>query len=200
MAYGQNHKLRIWQYEKITAYILHHLALIPRIYAATNQLLASKKDTELVIIVSNILHGVFTDEPPAPKSTMRVSMSSISRRVASKSLNNLNLVQVKRLLPPIKPPGQVHEHLAILAEKKRQEEERLKAFYISAKADEGKKVVKKKPNNNNGNGQGKNVILTSVKKAASGDDVSVRSDSKGMRKSQSATSSQDSKDIRKNQM
>ncbi|RYH26386.1 hypothetical protein EON65_14665 [archaeon] len=194
--YGQNQKLRIWQYEKITAYILYHLALIPRIYAATNQLQASKKDTELVLIVSNSLHGVFTSEPPAPKMASKVSTSSVSRRKVCKSLNNLNLMQVKRLLPPIKPPGQVPEHLTILAEKKRLQEEERKAFYHSAKAEEDKKKVKKKPNNNL---SGPSIKLGSMKRPVDGDDSSMKSSSQGsMRKSQSAAGSQDGKDRRKN--
>lgn len=163
--YGSNQNLRIWQYEKITAYILHHLALIPRIFAASNQLQASKKDTDLVLIVSNTLHGVFTDEPPAPKMTLKSSSSSASRRGVNKPLNNLNLTQVKRLLPPIKPPGQVHEHLLILAEKKRRQEEEMKAFYIAGKGDEDKK---KKVKSNKGNAQ------QSMRKSQSAQDTKDR--------------------------
>jgi hypothetical protein len=145
-SYRNQQKLRIWQYENVCAYILRHLALIPRIYATTNELLGSKRDTDLVFIVSNNLRGVFTNQPPVNVHSKKPE-SSLSRRtsIRSKSLNNLNIPQVQTLLPPIKPPSQVHEHIQILETRRRLEAERLRVYYSYSKKAKQEKKGPQKP-------------------------------------------------------
>lgn len=120
-------KLRIWQYEAVAEYIANNLALINRIPAGTTALGAAVKDTDLTLIVSNTLQGVFSDSPP--ESVLPVIPRPGVQKPAVVVVNNYNLPVVGKLLPPLRGPDHTPVHVKIMREKRRKEKEERRLYY-----------------------------------------------------------------------
>lgn len=125
---AKNEKLRVWQYDQLMEYMLTHLALVNKITGGTNALGASSHDTDLILIVSNKLKGVFSDKPSV---AVMPALNRPGRRQVARPLNNLELPTVRKLLPPLNPAADHTPVFVKLMRERKAKERAERSQYIS---------------------------------------------------------------------